>query len=29
MTLTRTAADGLWKCTSDQDEQFIPKGCSK
>ncbi|HEJ4575913.1 TPA: pilin, partial [Pseudomonas aeruginosa] len=28
-TLTRTAADGLWKCTSDQDEQFIPKGCSK
>ncbi|WP_175648520.1 pilin, partial [Pseudomonas aeruginosa] len=29
ITLTRTAADGLWKCTSDQDEQFIPKGCSK
>nr|1DZO_A Chain A, TYPE IV PILIN [Pseudomonas aeruginosa PAK]1X6P_A Chain A, Fimbrial protein [Pseudomonas aeruginosa]1X6Q_A Chain A, Fimbrial protein [Pseudomonas aeruginosa]1X6R_A Chain A, Fimbrial protein [Pseudomonas aeruginosa]1X6X_X Chain X, Fimbrial protein [Pseudomonas aeruginosa]1X6Y_A Chain A, Fimbrial protein [Pseudomonas aeruginosa]1X6Z_A Chain A, Fimbrial protein [Pseudomonas aeruginosa] len=29
ITLTRTAADGLWKCTSDQDEQFIPKGCSR
>ncbi|HIE1530463.1 TPA: pilin [Pseudomonas aeruginosa] len=29
ITLTRTAADGLWKCTSNQDEQFIPNGCSK
>lgn len=28
ITLTRTATDGLWKCTSDQKKQFIPKGCS-
>ncbi|HBO5135008.1 TPA: pilin [Pseudomonas aeruginosa] len=29
ITLTRTKDDGLWKCTTDQEEQFVPKGCTK
>jgi len=28
MTLTRTAADGTWACTSDAPQAQMPKGCT-
>mgnify|MGYP003601239052 CR=1 FL=1 len=27
ITLTRTAADGTWKCTSDLDAKYLPGNC--